>query len=82
MTRAIAPRTCDGCAEKIDVKADLSYTFELQKTGTKKGQFIKSGKGDFCTPCFKKLTGNGWDPNWTIMEKDPVTGKWGVVDNG
>jgi hypothetical protein len=80
MTRAKAPRTCDGCADMID-DVDRSYTFELQKAGTKKGQFIKSKKGDFCHTCFKKLTDNGFLPDWTIMEKDSLTGKWGVVDN-
>ena len=78
MTKQKSPAICDLCGEIINT--DESYTFEIQKKTEKRGQFIKSVKGDLDHNCFKKFTKTGFEPKWIVMEKNETTGKWGIVD--
>ena len=74
MTRALSPITCDVCGK--EVSRDNGYTFELQKISTKRGQFVKSKRGDMCHADFMKLKDNGFEPKWVTITLNPETKKW------
>ena len=79
MTRALSPITCDGCGK--EVSRDNGYTFELQKISSKRGQFVKSKKGDFCHPCFMKMKDQGFEPKWVTVTLNPETKKWETTES-